>query len=122
MSDYFGPLETDLSRGLLLFSRGKKIQDDGAHWLAILGANLAGRDPRTGEKLGNLSLDERAEWTVRHSDELARIAKNPWDEAWWHLAKKPLQFYAFWRGVTTSSLRHGYTRDWWTGICASSRL
>ena len=95
MSDYMSLQGMDVSRALLLFARGKPLGEDGAYWLAVAGANHCGTDPRTEEKIDKLSLDERAEWTVKNSDEIARMAQQPWDNPWWQLAESPLQFYAF---------------------------
>ena len=93
------PQGDDLSKGLLEFAHGKPLDDVGAWWLAVHGANVYGED--------KCSLDDRVEWVEANSAQIAAVAADPFAERFWMTADKPFQFLAFcvdWAGF----LEHGY--------------
>ena len=59
----------DLSRGLLLFSKGKKLGPHGLKWLKIHTANLMGHDKAT--------IDEKLEFVKKNMDLIRAIARDP---------------------------------------------
>ena len=76
------PQGPSVCRGLLLFDRGKPIEDDVARsWLAIGIANAFGHDKK--------SLDERVAWIEENQGMLLRIASNPYDNKEWQDAGCP---------------------------------
>jgi DNA-directed RNA polymerase len=105
--DYLSPQGTDVSRALLRFADTKPLGMEGVFWLAVTGAGLMKEDPETHLNIASLSLDQRAQWTLAHSDDIRAVADDPLGTiSWWSGADKPLQFYAFcleWKGY----LDHG---------------
>jgi DNA-directed RNA polymerase len=94
--DYLTPQGTDVSRALLKFADGKPLGEEGVFWLAVGGAGLMKEDPETHLNIASISLDQRAQWTLAHSDMIKAVADDPWETmSWWECADKPLQFYAF---------------------------
>jgi DNA-directed RNA polymerase len=89
------PQGSDLCKGLLEFADGTPLGRDGARWLAIHLCNLHGSDKLKvdGKKI-NRTADERAAWTIEHSEELLAIASDPWNNRAWQKADKPYQFLA----------------------------
>jgi DNA-directed RNA polymerase len=86
-SDYLSPQGRDLERGLLEFSEGDEMTDDGAWWLKIHLANTCGKDKE--------SLEERIRWADLNSDWFCRIAASPLDTVReWGKADAPWQFLA----------------------------
>lgn len=86
-SEYLSPQGRDLERGLLEFSEGDEMTDDGAWWLKIHLANTYGKDKE--------SFDERIRWAALNSDWFCRIASAPLDMVReWEKADAPWQFLA----------------------------
>ena len=82
------PQGSDIIKGLLRFSRGKRIGDTtGPGWLAIHGANLFGFD--------KAPLEDRIDWVEAHQDRIIASAEDPLGYQWWTEAEKPWQFLAF---------------------------
>jgi DNA-directed RNA polymerase len=83
---FLNPQGDDLARGLLRFAEGKPLGVSGGYWLAVHLANSFGHD--------KVSLNERAEWTDEHSDQIREVADDPLTNTWWHEADAPFQFLA----------------------------
>jgi DNA-directed RNA polymerase len=76
------PQGNDLGRALLEFADGLPLGENGGYWLAIQVANQWGQD--------KLPLDERAKWTVDHTDLILDSAFRPLDgHTFWLDADKP---------------------------------
>jgi DNA-directed RNA polymerase len=87
------PQGDDVCKGLLQFSEGKVLDDDGANWLAIHGANSYGYDKD--------DFDGRIDWVEKHQDSIIASALRPFEETFWTKADKPWAFLAFcveWKG------------------------
>ena len=85
---FLSPQSADWSKSLLTFSNGLPINNwEDARWLCIHGANLYGYD--------KVTLNERESWAWDFSDEIKRIADNPYDNLVWLEADKPYQFLAW---------------------------
>lgn len=102
----FNPQGPDHMKALLRFSYGKPLGANGAQWLAMHGANVAGND--------KVTLEERVQWVLDHSDEIVACAKEPMSNTGWYTEidgisiDKPWQFLAFcfeWAGY----MEHGDT-------------
>lgn len=93
ISDYLHPQGNDLSKALLTFSQGKVLDEGGARWLALHGANCLGET--ADGKMSKLTLDQREQWIVAHSEQIAQVYRDPFADLWWTEADDPLQFYAF---------------------------
>ena len=97
--NYLNPQGPDFAKGLLTFAEGKPIDENGACYLAIHGANCFGYD-----KVG---LQDRIDWVQKNSDRIVNIAKDPLADLWWAKeASSPFQFLAFcfeWAGW----IKHG---------------
>lgn len=100
---HLNPQGSDFQKALLRFASGKPI-GAGWRWLAIHGSNTAGWD--------KVSLEDRVQWVLDHSEEICAIAENPYDNRGWCGSigdveiDKPWQFLAFcfeWAGF----MRHG---------------
>lgn len=94
ISNYLSPQGGDLSRALLTFADAKPVGSEGGTWLAIHGANCLGESPE-GTKMSKLSLVEREQWVIDHTEQIKAVASDPFTATWWTVADKPLQFYAF---------------------------
>lgn len=81
------PQGSDLSKGLLHFAKGKKVDKESIKWLQIHGANLYGYD--------KCSYEDRIKWTLERHEEIKAYAHNPLDVRGWTEADKPFQFLAF---------------------------
>lgn len=101
---HINPQGPDHQKGLLRFSHGKPLGEEGWKWLAIHGANVAGYD--------KASLEDRVHWVLENEDEIIRIANDPYANRGWATEiggveiDKPWQFLAFafeWSGYT----KHG---------------
>jgi len=92
---FLQPQGTDLAKGLLEFSEGKAVGENGWWWLAVHGANCLAEDPDSGLKIDKLSLQERVDWVFDNTDRLCRVAQDPYEHTLWDSADKPLQFLAF---------------------------
>ncbi|KAG9007397.1 DNA-directed RNA polymerase [Tulasnella sp. JGI-2019a] len=77
----------DLSRGLLKFAEKRPLGVRGLRWLKIHLANVFGNDKAT--------LDDRAQFTMDHLDDVYDSAMNPLDgRQWWRKADDPWQCLA----------------------------
>lgn len=96
--NYLNPQGTDFAKALLTFSKGKKIDEQGACHLAIHGANQFGYDKH--------SLQERIDWVEDNVDKILSCAKDPLSDLWWAKeADKPFEFLAFckeWEGYVNN--------------------
>jgi DNA-directed RNA polymerase len=100
IADYLHPQGDDLSKGLLTFAQGKPIEEVGARWLAIHGANCLGETPQG--KVSKMTLDERVQWIHQHTRQIVEAAESPFADTWWAQADDPMQFFAFcveWRNL-----------------------
>lgn len=88
------PQGPDVSRALLLFADAKPVDDEGARWMAIHGANCLGTTPDS-KKVSTLTLEERVEWIHQNTPRLFQVADRPLEDLWWAEADKPFGFYAF---------------------------
>lgn len=87
LSPHFNHLGNDMSRGLLIFWKGKRLGARGLRWLKVHLANLYGYD--------KASLNERIEFVENHVDDIRRSAMDPLSpNAWWKDAEKPWQTLA----------------------------
>lgn len=84
---HLNPQGDDVSKALLHFAEGKPLNDETGAWLALHGANVFGYD--------KASLQDRVAWTQEHSDEICKVAEDPYENQWWAEADKPWQFLAF---------------------------
>lgn len=105
VASHFTPQGDDISRSLLTFADGKTIDDDGATWLAIHGANCLGS--YEGRKVSKMALVERKALTFGLSKMICRAGSDPLGTvSWWSAAEKPLQFLAFcfeWRNLVLAN-------------------
>lgn len=81
------PQGDDLAKGLLRFTKGHPLGEEGAYWLAIHGANSFGVD--------KVSFDERIEWVEAHVEEILDSANRPHSATFWLEADSPFVFLAF---------------------------
>ena len=95
----FNPQGPDHMKALLRFTYGKPLGANGAQWLAMHGANVAGYDKH--------SLEERVQWVLDHEDAIIACASDPFSNPEWRTTldgqkiDKPWQFLAFaleWKG------------------------
>ena len=80
------PQSDDVARGLLEFSTGKPLGEDGEEWLLIRLANCFGQD--------KLSFDRRVMWAMDHFDDVVLSAQDPIENRWWASADDPWQALA----------------------------
>ena len=70
------PQGVDLSKGLLEFANGKRIDTpEAVNWLAIHGANCFGVD--------KVSYADRIAWVYENEGQILECAKNPYENRWW---------------------------------------
>ena len=75
---------SDLSRGLLTFSKKKPLGERGLYWLKVHLANLGGND--------KISFDDRAKHTESNMDRIVAAVKDPFGEdRWWMGLDDPFQ-------------------------------
>lgn len=86
MPSYLTPQGDDVSKGLLQFSEGKPVGEEGIRWLMIHAANSFGVD--------KCSLEERVQWSLNNLPMIDSTANNPLLCSWWRQADKPWQFLA----------------------------
>ncbi len=84
---HLNPQGDDVSKSLLIFAEGKKLDDETGAWLALHGANCFGYD--------KVNLHDRVTWTQKNSDKILAVAEDPFEHKWWAEADKPWQFLAF---------------------------
>lgn len=82
------PQASDLSKGLLKFSRGTRLGTEGVYWLGVMTATHYGED--------KLTMDDRYAFAVRQEflDECAAWVDDPMVNRGWLKADKPFQFLA----------------------------
>lgn len=108
MSSFLSPQGNDLCKSLLTFAQGKPLGSDGARWLAIHGANCMDTTPG-GEKVSRMTLDERVQWVLQHSENIVDCAEDPLTWRMWMQAEEPLQFLAFcyeWKGYVEEGMEY----------------
>lgn len=89
----FNPQGPDMMKGLLRFSEGKPLGEDGSIWLAIHLANCA--DAKTPDgKTSKLPLEERVMWVYAHEDAILACAADPVGNLWWADMDQPISFLA----------------------------
>ena len=87
------PQGPDHMKALLRFANGKPLGANGAQWLAMHGANVAGND--------KCSLEERVQWVLDNEDAIVACAAAPLENKGWcteingQKIDKPWQFLAF---------------------------
>lgn len=81
------PQGSDLAKGLLRFSEGKTLDENGKKWFKIHGANVFGYD--------KASYEERIIWVDAQVDNILSYAENPTANTGWAEADKPFQFLAW---------------------------
>ena len=86
ITPHLNHMGADLNRGILTFSEGKRIGEDGLYWLKVHLANKWGKD--------KLPLDDRAAFADDMMDTIHRIAENPKDNLEWLQAENPWQALA----------------------------
>ncbi|KAI5305645.1 hypothetical protein KEM56_003769 [Ascosphaera pollenicola] len=92
---YFNQMGPDNCRGLLLFSKGRKLGERGLRWLKIHLANLYGFD--------KASFNEREQFTMDHMDDVMDSADNGLKgRKWWLEAEDPFQCLAACMEVTNA--------------------
>ena len=81
------PQGSDLSKGLLRFAEGKKVDEKSIKWLQIHGANVYGYDKE--------SYQRRIEWVLERHEIFKAYVANPLENRGWAEADKPFQFLAW---------------------------
>lgn len=81
------PQGSDLSKGLLHFSEGKKVDGESIKWLQVHGANVYGYD--------KCNYTDRIKWVLERHEQIKAYASNPLEDRGWAEADKPFQFLAF---------------------------
>ena len=71
----------DIARGMLLFTEGRKLGDEGLRWLKIHLANKFGQD--------KLSLQGRVEFAESILDTVHKCAEDPKNNLEWLQAENP---------------------------------
>lgn len=85
---FLTPQGTDLSRGLLKFKEGKKLNEKAVTYLKLHGANCYGLD--------KASLEDRALWVDQNVENILKTAKDPYSNLeFWAEADEPWQFLAW---------------------------
>jgi DNA-directed RNA polymerase len=81
---FLNHMGADSARGLLIFSEGKKLGEEGLRWLKIHLSNLAGFD--------KASMDERVAYTESHMEDIRDSVENALGgKRWWLKAEDPWQ-------------------------------
>ncbi|QLL31806.1 hypothetical protein HG536_0B06740 [Torulaspora globosa] len=87
LSPHFNHLGNDMSRGLLIFWKGKRLGPQGLTWLKVHLSNLFGFD--------KAPLVERISFAESHLEDIRDSAENPLNgKGWWLKADKPWQALA----------------------------
>jgi len=109
------PQGDDIQKALLLFADPSPLAaEEDTKWLAIHGANLAGRD--------KLPFDERIKWIEDNKDNILASAADPLSFTWWSdMAKNdyPMEFLAFcleWCKLLDYKEQHGTAIGFITGL------
>lgn len=93
VTNYLNPQGNDLSKGLLRFSKGIKMTQEGSVWLAVHGATTWAND-----KIDKKSFDDRYQWVLDNEEMILSIAMDPKRDLRWADAdggKTAWQFLAF---------------------------
>lgn len=87
---------TDLSKGLIIYSRKKPITEQGFFWLMIsIASNWAGSSGRLDNaKTDKIPLNDRVHWALDNEEILLSYAESPKVNQGWMKAEKPWQFLA----------------------------
>lgn len=107
IADYLHPQGDDLAKALLTFAHGKPLDNAGARWLAIHGANCRGTTD-DGFRMSSRTFEERIAWIHAHTKEIMHVVDAPLSDTWWAKADDPLQFFAFcveWRNLIQAKQR-----------------
>jgi len=81
ITPHLNHMGADLNRGILTFSEGKRIGEDGLYWLKVHFANKWGKD--------KLPLDDRAAYAEEMEDVIHRCAEDPRNNLEWLQAENP---------------------------------
>lgn len=99
-STVLSPQGDCLNKAILQFKEGKEIDDRGAYWLAVHGANSYGED--------KINYDDRVKFIQSIQDDVLLYAEDPYNNTGWMDADSPWVFLAFcieWHEyITTGSL------------------
>jgi len=87
LQGFVNPQADDAGRSLLRFADGVKLDQQGAYWLAIHGANCFGVD--------KVSFPERYKWVSDNEKEIYKCGIDALNNLWWTEADEPWQFLAF---------------------------
>lgn len=90
----FTPQGPDWMRGMLEFSEGHALDEDGATWLAIHLANCGDFKLPDGTKASKARLEDRVQWVYDHEAELIDCFTDPFANRLWTEADSPIQFLA----------------------------
>ena len=83
ISPHINHIGSDVVRGLMLFSKKKKLGQRGWFWLNVNLANKFGND-----KIKNI---ERFNWSINHKDDILNVYNDPLKNRWWLSADSPFQ-------------------------------
>lgn len=109
------PQGDDIQKALLLFAEPSPLASDAdTKWLAIHGANLAGRD--------KLPFAGRVAWVEAHEEQIKASAADPLSYTWWDEVAKndyPMEFLSFcleWTRLCAYKDEHGTAVGFVTGL------
>ena len=109
------PQGDDIQKALLLFAEPSPLASDAdTKWLAIHGANLAGRD--------KLPFAGRVAWIEEHEEQIKASAADPLGYTWWSEVAKndyPMEFLSFcleWTRLCAYKAEHGTAVGFVTGL------
>ena len=109
------PQGDDIQKALLLFAEPSPLASDAdTKWLAIHGANLAGRD--------KLPFAGRVAWIEEHEEQIKASATDPLSYTWWDEVAKndyPMEFLSFcleWARLCAYKDEHGTSVGFVTGL------
>ena len=109
------PQGDDIQKALLLFAEPAPLAADAdTKWLAIHGANLAGRD--------KLPFAGRVAWIEEHEEQIEASAADPLSYTWWSEVAKndyPMEFLSFcleWTRLCAYREEHGTAVGFVTGL------
>lgn len=83
------PQGPDWMKALLMFSKGKALDEESASFLAIQVANTGAFD-----KMDKAPLADRVQWVYDNEEKIIACANNPIDNRWWTEADSPYCFLA----------------------------
>ena len=95
-SNLISPQGGDLQKGLIRFTDGVELGDEGAYWLAVQGAGVWAKYYNNSEKkLDKLDFDARVQAIVDMTEDIRDYATAPLQFTGWCAASKPWQFLNF---------------------------